>query len=304
VRCHLVQLDIAWEDKPTNHRRVREMLGPEEVAHGDLVVLPEMFDTGFSLNVETTGADPQRSIDFLNALAGETGATVVGGITVIGPDGRGRNRAIVASPGDAEGAGGRVVSHYDKIHPFSFGREPERFSGGGEVVVFRWGGEGGLCVCPVICYDLRFPELFREGLVRGAEMFVVIANWPRDRAAHWRALLIARAIENQAWVVGVNRARPAPVVRGRINGGGARGRDPMRGGGGCPRGPCRGGSGGSGVVARAISGVARREAGYFRSRGAGLKVPYRERGIGKKFGLVGLNRVDRRRFAGTFAVLS
>lgn len=200
VRCHLVQLDIAWEDKGANHERVRTMLESAPVSPGDLVVLPEMFDTGFSLNVETTGADPQRSIDFLTTLAGELDATVIGGITAVGPDGRGRNRAIIA---DHRG----VAAQYDKIHPFSFGREPERFSGGGEVVVFAW---GDLTVCPVICYDLRFPELFRAGLAKGAEMYVVIANWPRERAAHWRTLLAARAIENQAWVVGVNRAGNDP----------------------------------------------------------------------------------------------
>lgn len=205
MRAHLIQLDIAWEDKAPNHQRVRALAAGAGISRGDLVLLPEMFDTGFSLNVERTGVDPERSIAFLCDLAREHGATVVGGITTVGDDGRARNRAIVAGP-DA-----RVVASYDKVHPFSFGREPERFTGGTEVVTFRWGDhDDALCVCPTVCYDLRFPELFRAGLARGAEAFLVIANWPSTRDAHWRTLLVARAIENQAWVLGVNRCGTDP----------------------------------------------------------------------------------------------
>ena len=205
MRAHLVQFDIAWEDKAANHARVRAILENTEIPRGDLVVLPEMFDTGFSLDVERTGVDPERSIAFLRETAAALGSTTIGGITTIGDDGRGRNRAIVAGPQ------GDVVETYDKIHPFTFGREPERFIGGDRVVTFTWGtGAAALRVCPVVCYDLRFPELFRAGLALGAEMYVVIANWPSARAAHWRALLIARAIENQAWVLGVNRCGSDP----------------------------------------------------------------------------------------------
>jgi predicted amidohydrolase len=105
-----------------------------------------------------------------------------------------------------------VLAEYAKIHPFSYGREPERFEGGVEITVYRWGEEAGqaLTVCPAICYDLRFPELFRLGLFRGAEAFAVGANWPESRQHHWRALLIARAIENQAVVLGVNRTGRDP----------------------------------------------------------------------------------------------
>jgi omega-amidase len=205
MRAHLLQYDIAWEDKPANHERVRVMLGGTDVAPGDLVLLPEMFDTGFSINLEATARDPERSMAFLHAIASETGATVVGGVSILGTDGRGRNRLVVSAPA------GETIATYDKIHPFSFGREGERFDGGELVRVFDWvSGNEELRVGLAVCYDLRFPELFRRLVDEGAEAFVVIANWPAPRADHWRALMFARAIENQAFALGVNRTGADP----------------------------------------------------------------------------------------------
>lgn len=205
MRAHLVQLDIAWEDKSANYARVRSLLAPLRIEPGDLIVLPEMFDTGFSLNVDVTHDGDGATQLFLAALAKDHGASVYGGFTVQRDDGMGLNRAQIYAPT------GDCVASYDKIHPFSFGREPERFVGGGRVVTCPWSaGERTLTVCPAICYDLRFPELFRRGLRLGAEVFVIGANWPAPRAQHWRTLLFARAIENQAYVIGVNRAGSDP----------------------------------------------------------------------------------------------
>ena len=172
---------------------------------GSLVVLPEMYDSGFSLNVDITQDEAGQSAEFVSQLARDLGVTVQAGLTRVGPDGMGRNRAIVCDPSGAK------IASYDKIHPFSYGREGERFAGGDRVETFTWesGGEE-LRVCPVICYDLRFPELFRRGLGAGAEVFAIGANWPLARAGHWRALSIARAIENQAFVLGVNRCGEDP----------------------------------------------------------------------------------------------
>ncbi|MEO1130668.1 MAG: nitrilase-related carbon-nitrogen hydrolase [Planctomycetota bacterium] len=204
ARVHLVQLDIAWEDKQANHERITQLVHAAAPAAGDLVVLPEMFDTGFSLRVAKTGRDPDVSIAFLRHLATSHGVTVVGGITVRQESGRGLNRAMVIGPD------GETRCTYDKVHPFSFGREQERFDGGGEAgVTWAW-EQAGVQACPVVCYDLRFPELFRAGLDRGAEAFVVIANWPEARREHWRALVISRAIENQAYVIAVNRCGTDP----------------------------------------------------------------------------------------------
>lgn len=211
MRAHLVQMNIAWEDRTANHARARSLLDGAAIEPGDLVALPEMFDSGFSLNIERTADDAGRTREFLAQTAQERGVFLYAGLTVRRDDGMGLNRAVVIAPT------GATICTYDKLHPFSFGRESERFAPGQRgVVTCRWDpaqeGGGGLTMCPAICYDLRFPELFRVGLGLGAELFVIGANWPRERAAHWRALLIARAIENQAYVIGVNRVGEDPSL--------------------------------------------------------------------------------------------
>ncbi len=204
MRAHLVQFDIAWEDRRANHDRVGALLERAGVGRADLVVLPEMFDTGFSLNIEKTADGDGATLAFLTGLARDRGVYVQGGRTVRA-GARATNRAPVIDPD------GRLLVEFAKIHPFSLGREPERFDGGTDVVTYLWGSDPhALTVCPAICYDLRFPELFRVGLLKGAEMYALGANWPDARQAHWRALLIARAIENQAFVLGVNRTGRDP----------------------------------------------------------------------------------------------
>ena len=212
MRAHLIQYDIVWEDKAANHEKVRTLVGGAGVEPGGLIVLPEMFDTGFSMCTERTASDPESSLDFLRALALEHGGAVVASIAIRreqggADDGVCLNRAFVV------GSDGVVIGHTDKVHPFSFGRESERFVGGDEVRVFRVGEQvDAIALCPIVCYDLRFPECFRAGVDRGAEVFAVIANWPAARAAHWRALCIARAIENQAYVLGLNRCGSDPKL--------------------------------------------------------------------------------------------
>ena len=205
MRAHLVQLDIVWEDKNANHARIATLLAAASVEPGDLVLLPEMFDTGFSINVERTAADPERSILFLSELARQHRVSCCASVAVMERDGWARNRACVIGPD------GKSICTYDKVHPFSYGQESRRFAGGTESRCCSVPlGSTRVLACPVVCYDLRFPELFRLGLERGAELFMVVANWPRERAEHWRTLLLARAIENQAIVLGVNRAGADP----------------------------------------------------------------------------------------------
>ncbi len=208
MNAHLVQFDIQWEDKQANFDLVRDLLATARprISPGDLIVLPEMFDTGFSLRPEVTHDGDERTLSFLAATARDLGTYIHGGRTILGDDNMGRNMATIVNPR------GEIVTEYAKIHPFSYGRESERFVGGDEVVTWDW-PEAGLCVCPAVCYDLRFPELFRIGLQRGAEMFVLGANWPQVRQMPWRALLIARAIENQAYVIGVNRTGTDPHLK-------------------------------------------------------------------------------------------
>jgi len=213
MRAHLIQFDILWEDKRANFARVERLLSRASPEAGDLVVLPEMFDTGFSFNLDTTADRNGETLAYLRQLASDFGVTVQGARTVHeGGTELAQNRATVVGPR------GQVLADYAKVHPFSFGREPERFEGGTEVLVYPWapgsnpgaGGDAALTVCPAVCYDLRFPELFRIGLGKGAEVFALGANWPEARQHHWRSLLIARAIENQDFVLGVNRTGSDP----------------------------------------------------------------------------------------------
>ena len=199
------QLDTAWEDKPGNHQRVRRLVSGAAVKPGAMIVLPEMFATGFSMHVDTIAeaADGPTHL-FLAALARETQCLIVGGVVTQAADGRGRNDAVVYDPT------GRLVARYAKLHPFTFAGETKHYQSGEGIVLFEW---HDFRVAPFVCYDLRFPEVFRHAARRGAQVLVVIANWPHTRESHWLALLEARAIENQAYVVGVNRAGSDPHAR-------------------------------------------------------------------------------------------
>jgi predicted amidohydrolase len=199
-----VQLNIAWEDREANFRRVRSLLSVAPPPPGSLVVLPEMFATGFSMNVnavaEPYGGPTER---FLAELALEYRAFVAGGVAARPtPDQPPRNKALVFS------SDGNLLCWYAKSRLFTPGGEAGHFKAGDRPAVFQW---GDLKVSPFICYDLRFPELFREAAAAWRpELFVVIANFPAKRTSHWVRLLQARAIENQAFVLGVNRVGNDP----------------------------------------------------------------------------------------------
>ncbi|MCX5675562.1 MAG: carbon-nitrogen family hydrolase [Planctomycetota bacterium] len=197
-----IQLDIAWENKPANFERVCRLVAAARPEVGGLVVLPEMFATGFSMDVARIHEGPEREAEtFLAGLAREHSAYVIGGVVTLGPDGRGRNEAVAFGPDGCE------IARYAKMHPFSFGGEPRHYAAGDRIVTSPL---GEFTAALTICYDLRFPELYRAAVLAGADLLVVIANWPAPRAAHWAALLAARAIENQAYVVGVNRCGSDP----------------------------------------------------------------------------------------------
>lgn len=206
MRAHLLQLDLAWEDRDANFRLVEDALDKARPDEGDLVVLPELFDSAFSLRAEQNADREDRTLRFLLELADDLSVTIQGSRTTLPCDcDKAFNNATIVAPGDT------LLGEYSKIHPFTFGREPENFRGGDDVITYQWtAGDESLLVCPAVCYDLRFPELFRKGLTLGAEVFAYGANWPEARQAHWRALSIARAIENQTFVLAVNRTGKDP----------------------------------------------------------------------------------------------
>jgi omega-amidase len=216
MRVHILQMDTVWEDKAENRRRIAAALDAalgREPGHAagyppgsagnsaaPLVLLPEMSLTGFTMDADAHGdmaaADADR--EFFAALAARHSAALVAGYADV-PDTielqAARNLA------GAWGPDGARLAEYQKNYPFSLSGEDMAYAAGSETASFE---TGGMSFALAICYDLRFPELFRRqaGQVDG---YIVIANWPAKRAEHWRTLLRARAIENQAWVIGVNR---------------------------------------------------------------------------------------------------
>lgn len=214
MKAHLVQLDIQWESPEANFTKVRSLIESVSPTPGDLIALPELFDSGFSLNIDTTQDSDNKTLNFLRALATEYNCIIQGSRTIVpAKDQLAFNCATILSP-----ESGTPLCEYHKIHPFSMGNEPQSFQGGHILEQYTWGeAPHAIKVCPAICYDLRFPELFRKGAIDGAEMFVLGANWPSPRQHHWRALLIARAIENQAFVLGINRCGLDPYLQ--YNGG-------------------------------------------------------------------------------------
>lgn len=203
VNVIALQPDIAWENKPANFEKVRRLLTDAAPKKDSLVVLPEMFATGFSMNTDAM-AEPYggETEQFLASTAKEFGVCLIAGAAMHGRDGRARNKALAFSPA------GELLAFYAKMRPFTPGGEAQHYVAGERPAAFRW---GDCTISPFICYDLRFPEIFREAAAaHRPELFAVIANWPEKRIQHWIRLLQARAIENQAYVVGVNRVGTDP----------------------------------------------------------------------------------------------
>jgi omega-amidase len=184
---------------------VETLLRANPPAAGSLVVFPEMFATGFSMNVPGIRESAERETEqFLARLARERSVYLTAGlVTAESPKGRGRNLSVTIDPNGAE------VSRYVKMQPFTPGGEADNFEAGPAVTTWAW---HEFTVAPFVCYDLRFPEHFRAAARKGADLITVIANWPVARIHHWVALLQARAIENQAFVVGVNRCGTDPKL--------------------------------------------------------------------------------------------
>jgi len=199
-----IQLDSVWEDKPANHEKARRLIEKAEPQAGSLIVLPEMFATGFSMNVAAIhDGDSRETQTFLSQTAAEHDIYLLAGVVTKDANGRGRNECVVYAPD------GREHARYTKMQPFTLGGESANYVAGRDVCLFEW---NGFTVAPFICYDLRFPEIFRVAAARGANLMTVIASWPVTREDHWVSLLEARAIENQACVVGVNRCGHDPKL--------------------------------------------------------------------------------------------
>ena len=193
---------MAWEDKTANYERVEQLLASTTIEPGSLIILPEMFETGFSMNVEAVVPSDQREGEaFLRSLASRHQSAVLGGVLAPIKNGKSKNEAVAFGPDGTE------LVRYQKMQPFSYSGEHEHYPAGNKHAIFEW---QGIRISPFVCYDLRFPELFRPAVSDGAELLAVIACWPKTRSEHWVRLLQARAIENLAITVGVNRCGTEP----------------------------------------------------------------------------------------------
>lgn len=199
----LVQQDTRWHDPVANLGRAREFVSQAARGGARVVVFPELFTTGFTMQPEPFAqAVPGPTTDAVAALAREFGVWIIG--TVIeANEPRPRNVAFAARPD------GSLAAVYRKIHPFSFGDENLHYAGGDECPVFEL---DGVPTALQVCYDLRFAETFRAAAAKGVQLMFVVANWPSRRAMHWSTLLAARAIENQMVVCGVNRVGKDPSL--------------------------------------------------------------------------------------------
>ncbi len=207
-----VQLDMVWESKAANHRRVQALLDETTIRPDSLIVLPEMFDTGFSMNVTKTAQTADRESEtFLKQIAATSQCAVIGGVTGPLRGEQSTNQAVAFAPDGTE------LVRYQKMQPFTLTGEDTLYPAGTTHHTFEW---QGVRIAPFICYDLRFPEIFRPAALAGAELLLVIACWPTARSEHWVRLLQARAIENQAYAIGVNRCGTDPhcVYDGRTSG--------------------------------------------------------------------------------------
>ena len=199
MRIAAVQHDIVWEDKDANFERLAPMVRSAVGSGAGLVLLSETFSTGFSMSPAVREHEGGPSSQFLASMARETGAWV-GGTCPEVPVGldlattRPYNSFVLAGPDG-------TVHRYRKIHPFTYGREHEHFDAGDSFCTVEI---EGLRITLFVCYDLRFADEFWQ-LAADTDVYLVPANWPEARRMHWQALLQARAIENQAYVVGCNR---------------------------------------------------------------------------------------------------
>ncbi len=196
LRITLIQANQVWENKQANFANYTKLL--KDVDSTDLVLLPEMFQTAFSMNApELAESMDDSSMNWLKSLAFEKNAAVYTSL-IIGENGEYFNRGVFVRPS------GRV-EYYDKRYRFAMAGEDRCFSAGEkETIVELHDWKINL----QICYDLRFPENCRNEQVDGVpkyDILVYVANWPERRISHWSALLRARAIENQCYVVGLNR---------------------------------------------------------------------------------------------------
>lgn len=200
LRVSIVQGDTRWHDAAGNRDYYAGLIAPL-AGQSDLVVLPETFTSGFSNDAVASAEDMQgETVAWMRAQAKKLDAAITGSVQLRVADAV-YNRLLFATPDG-------TLHHYDKRHLFTFAGEHTRYAAGRERLIVEW---RGWRICPLVCYDLRFPVFARNRLDSARQnapdydLLIFVANWPAVRAYPWQTLLRARAIENLCYVAGVNR---------------------------------------------------------------------------------------------------
>lgn len=192
----IVQTTLIWENVEANLVHFSEKL--KNITGSDLIVLPEMFTTGFAVDRTDIAEEPDgKGFQWMQKTAREKNCVITGSIAVK-ENGKLYNRLYWVRPDGS-------FESYDKRHLFQMADEHKFFSRGEKKLIVDL---HGWIICPLICYDLRFPVWSRNRLINNKaeyDILIYVANWPEVRSYPWKQLLIARAIENQCFVVGVNR---------------------------------------------------------------------------------------------------
>ncbi|MBY0544273.1 MAG: carbon-nitrogen family hydrolase [Gammaproteobacteria bacterium] len=196
MRVALVSLNQVWENKGENLQACRSFIQRAKAQGVGLVIFPEMTLTAFSMNTGDTAEERATSVtvELFKEIAQEFQMAIVFGVVFREGDKATNNALMVDGAGNIKGS-------YSKIHPFTFAGEDKVFNGGNEICIVKL---EPMAIGLTICYDLRFPEVY-SALGKQCDLIINIANWPARRVDHWNALLKSRAIENQLFIVGVNR---------------------------------------------------------------------------------------------------
>lgn len=188
MRITTIQYDIVWEDKVTNLKNLTSKIN---TIQSDVIVLPEMFTTGFTMTPKPLAESMTgKTIQWMKEIALTKDLAICGSI-IIREEDKYFNRFIWVNPDG-------TIYHYDKRHLFL--NEDQNYTPGDKKLIIEY---KGWKICPLICYDLRFPVWSRNS--EDYDILIYVANWPDKRKLAWRSLLVARAIENQCYVIGVNR---------------------------------------------------------------------------------------------------
>ncbi len=209
MKAALTQMNIRWE-QPTENRMICERLVQTASTAGcDWILFPEMTLTGFTMQPERFREPVEKSPTkaFFHELSIRHSISIAYGYIAF-CNGHNENHLVFEH-------NGQIVAEYAKIHPFSYGEESRHYTAGSQVCICQAGtAKTPVMMSGVICYDLRFPELFQI-VSKQAEVILVSANWPESRIDHWHTLLKARAIENQCFILGVNRTGEGDGIRYR-----------------------------------------------------------------------------------------